>query len=106
MVIERCFWSLKRTQIRMMPMYHRDSRSIEAHMKICLPALLGIDLLAKRLKTSKKRVIKESGRQLEDRAVDVMDETCGAWRRNETPQDTVRGIREEMDRSQTRVSAR
>jgi transposase len=38
MVIERCFRSLKRTQIKMMPMYHRASRRIEAHVKICVLA--------------------------------------------------------------------
>lgn len=72
--------------------------------------LFGIDLLAKRLKTSKKRVIEEAvrqyRRQVEDGAVDVLAETCGAWRRDETPHETVRGIREQMDRSQTRFSAR
>jgi len=40
MVIERCFRSLKRTQIRMTPMYHWASRRIEAHVKICVLALL------------------------------------------------------------------
>lgn len=40
MVIERCFRSLKRTQIKMMPMYHRVSRRIEAHVKICVMALM------------------------------------------------------------------
>jgi len=40
MVIERCFRSLKRTQIRMMPMYHWASRRIEAHVKICVLALM------------------------------------------------------------------
>jgi hypothetical protein len=40
MVIERCFRSLKRTQIKMMPMYHWASRRIEAHVKICVLALL------------------------------------------------------------------
>ena len=39
MVIERCFRSLKRTQIKMMPMYHWASRRIEAHVKICVLAL-------------------------------------------------------------------
>ncbi|MFA7426309.1 MAG: IS1634 family transposase, partial [Desulfosarcinaceae bacterium] len=34
MVIERCFRSLKRTRIKMMPMYHWASRRIEAHVKI------------------------------------------------------------------------
>ena len=40
MVIERCFRSLKRTQIKMMPMYHWLSHRIEAHVKICVLALL------------------------------------------------------------------
>jgi len=40
MVIERCFRSLKRTQIKMTPMYHWLSRRIEAHVKICVLALL------------------------------------------------------------------
>lgn len=39
MVIERCFRSLKRTQIKMTPMYHWVSRRIEAHVKICVLAL-------------------------------------------------------------------
>jgi hypothetical protein len=37
---ERCFRSLKRTQIKMMPMYHWVSRRIEAHVKICVMALM------------------------------------------------------------------
>jgi transposase len=40
MVIERCFRSLKRTQIKMTPMYHWASRRIKAHVKICVLALL------------------------------------------------------------------
>jgi len=40
MTIERCFRSLKRTQIKMTPMYHWASRRIEAHVKICVLALL------------------------------------------------------------------
>jgi len=40
MVIERCFRSLKRTQIKMMPMYHWLPHRIEAHVKICVLALL------------------------------------------------------------------
>ena len=40
MVIERCFRSLKRTRIKMMPMYHWASRRIEAHVKICALALM------------------------------------------------------------------
>lgn len=40
MVIERCFRSLKRTQIKLTPMYHWASRRIEAHVRICVLALL------------------------------------------------------------------
>ncbi len=40
LVIERCFRSLKRTQIKMMPMYHWAPRRIETHVKICVLALL------------------------------------------------------------------
>lgn len=40
MVIERCFRSLKKTQIKLTPMYHWAPRRIEAHIRICVLALL------------------------------------------------------------------
>jgi transposase len=40
LVIERCFRSLKKTQIRMAPMYHWLQRRIESHVRICVMALL------------------------------------------------------------------
>jgi len=40
MVIERCFRSLKRTQIKLCPMFHWVPRRIEAHVKICVISLL------------------------------------------------------------------
>jgi len=40
MVIERCFRSLKKTRIKMTPMYHWLSRRIETHVRICVLALL------------------------------------------------------------------
>ncbi len=40
MVIERCFRSLKRTQIKMTPMFHWAPRRIETHVRICVLALL------------------------------------------------------------------
>ncbi|MCP3868520.1 MAG: IS1634 family transposase [Gammaproteobacteria bacterium] len=40
MVIERCFRTLKRTQISMVPMHHWLPQRIEAHVKICVLALL------------------------------------------------------------------
>jgi transposase len=39
MVIERCFRSLKRTQIKITPMYDWASRRIETHVKICVLVL-------------------------------------------------------------------
>lgn len=40
LAIERCFRSLKRTQIKMTPMNHWRAWRIEAHVKICFLALL------------------------------------------------------------------
>lgn len=40
MVIEQCFRSLKRTQIKMTPMYHWLPHRIETHVRICVLALL------------------------------------------------------------------
>jgi transposase len=40
MVIERCFRSLKRTQIKMSPMFHWVPRRIETHVRVCVLALL------------------------------------------------------------------
>jgi len=40
MVIERCFRSLKKTQIKMMPMFHWVPRRIETHVRLCVLALL------------------------------------------------------------------
>ena len=48
MVIERCFRSLKRTQIKMAPLHHRLARRIEAHVKICVLSLL-IERVAEQL---------------------------------------------------------
>ena len=40
MIIERCFRCLKRTQIKMSPMYHWLPRRIETHVRICVLSLL------------------------------------------------------------------
>jgi len=40
MVIERCFRSLKSTQIKLTPIFHWTSQRIEAHVRICVLALL------------------------------------------------------------------
>jgi transposase len=46
-VIERCFRSLKSAQIELRPMFHRLSHRIEAHVKLCVLALL-IERIAER----------------------------------------------------------
>ena len=40
MVLERCFRSLKRTQIKMTPVFHWTPRRIETHVEVCILALL------------------------------------------------------------------
>lgn len=40
MTIERCFRSIKSVQIQLRPMFHRLERRIEAHVKLCVLALL------------------------------------------------------------------
>ncbi|MBN1546037.1 MAG: transposase, partial [Syntrophaceae bacterium] len=40
MVIERCVRSMKRTQLKMCPIYHWTPRRIETHIKLCVLALL------------------------------------------------------------------
>jgi len=40
MVIERCFRLLKSTQIKLTPIFHWTSQRIEAHVRICVLALL------------------------------------------------------------------
>ena len=39
-IIERCFRSLKNSQIKMMPMYHWSPRRIETHVRICVLSLM------------------------------------------------------------------
>ena len=39
-VIERCFRTLKRTHLKLSPVYHRLPRRIEAHVTLCMMALL------------------------------------------------------------------
>jgi len=39
-VIERCFGTLKSAQLKLEPVYHRLSRRLEAHVKVCVMSLL------------------------------------------------------------------
>ena len=66
-----------------------------------------IGSLARRLRTSKKRVIEKAvetyAAQVErEQKSDVFEETCGAWHRKETPQQTVERARAAFRRSMER----
>ena len=86
MVIERCFRSLKRTQIKMTPMYHWASRRIEAHVKICVLSLL-IERMAE-LKCGKPWPrIRRALEKLQ--VTEFFDLNHRVLMRNEPPRDTL-----------------
>ena len=68
-----------------------------------------IGSLARRLHTSKKRIIEQAvetyvARVDKDQTLDVFAQTCGAWRRKESPDKIVnasrRAFRDSMERHQ------
>jgi hypothetical protein len=66
-----------------------------------------IDVLAKKLKITKKAVIENAIRQFAEKVeaeqnVDILEYTCGSWRREESAADTVLRIREKMRKAQER----
>ena len=85
MVIERCFRSLKRTQIRMTPMYHWASRRIEAHVKVCVLALL-IERIAEMECGQPWHQIRHSLEKLQ--VTEFFNLNHRVLMRNELPQDT------------------
>jgi transposase len=85
MVIERCFRSLKRTQIRMTPMYHWASRRIEAHVKVCVLALL-IERIAEMECGKPWHQIRHSLEKLQ--VTEFFNLNHRVLMRNELPQDT------------------
>jgi hypothetical protein len=66
-----------------------------------------IDILAKRLGTSKKAVLENAVRYYAEKieaelGFDVFTHTFGSWRREESPAETVRTIKDTMRKSQER----
>ena len=66
-----------------------------------------IGMLAKKLNISRKAVIEKAienyARQIEsDDELDIFNITCGSWKRNESPSETVRKIKKTMRNSQER----
>lgn len=82
MVIERCFRSLKKTQIKMMPMYHWLPRRIIAHVKICVFALL-IQRVAENTCGDTWPKIRQELAKIQ--ATEYHTENFQFFRRNETP---------------------
>jgi len=92
LVIERCFRSLKRTQIQMMPMYHRANRRIKTHVKICVLALL-IERIAEQFCGVPWNHIRRELERLQ--ATEFLSETHRIIRRNEiapTTQSTLKKL--------------
>lgn len=80
LVIERCFRALKRTQIKMGPMYHWLPHRIEAHVKICVLALLIERVAEMRCKRPWSRIRKELATL---QAIEVKTSSGVFFRRNE-----------------------
>lgn len=85
MIIERCFRSLKRTQIKLTPIYHWLSRRIEAHVRICVIALL-IERVAEVACDASWYRIRHQLEKLQ--ATEFFSIKNRFFRRNEVPADT------------------
>jgi transposase len=93
MIIERCFRSLKRTQIKMTPMYHWIPRRIETHVKICILGLL----IERVSEIACKEPWSRIRRKLEKLKISqFISSEYGFFRRNEIPLST-RNILKDLD---------
>jgi transposase len=81
-VIERCFRSMKSAQIELRPMFHRASRRIEAHVKLCVLALLLQRVAELECKSSWMRLHEEL-RKLQ--ATEFAAQSRRFFQRNEVP---------------------
>jgi transposase len=89
LVIERCFRSLKRTQIKLTPMFHWVPRRVETHVKICVLALLIERVVERRCARPWPR-IREELRKLQ--ATLFQTDSHRFYQRNEPPQDAVSAL--------------
>lgn len=69
--------------------------------------ILQIDRLSRRLRVSKKKVIEDAVKLYVDKMerkgkTDILQETFGAWARDETPEETVRKNRDAFRQSMER----
>ena len=80
MVIERCFRSLKSTQIKLTPIFHWTSQRIEAHVRICVLALL-IERVAEHACGMSWTQIRDTLETLQ--ATEFRTKTFQSFRRNE-----------------------
>ena len=66
-----------------------------------------IGLLARELKTTKKAIIESAVRLYSEQSgmkkkIDVFEQTCGSWKRSESPEETVRQARSAFRKSMER----
>jgi predicted DNA-binding protein len=66
-----------------------------------------IGMLAKKLGTSKKAILENAIRHYAEKMeadldMDILEQTCGSWRRDESAANTVQSIKEAMRKSQER----
>lgn len=85
-VIERCFRSLKSVQIELRPMFHRAGGRIEAHVKLCVLALLVQRVAELECKSSWMR-LRESLRKLQ--ATELKAGQRRVFQRNAVPADVA-----------------
>jgi hypothetical protein len=86
LVIEQCFRALKSTQIHLTPMNHWLPHRIEAHVKICVLALL-IQRVAERTSAKTWGWLRHTLTQLQ--ATEFETPTHRFFRRNDPPQDVA-----------------
>jgi hypothetical protein len=86
LVIEQCFRALKSTQIHLTPMNHWLPHRIEAHVKICVLALL-IQRVAERASAQTWSWLRHTLAQLQ--ATEFQTPTHRFFRRNDPPQDVA-----------------
>ena len=86
MVIERCFRTLKRTELSMSPMYHWLPRRIETHVKLCVLGLLLERIVEMEVGRPWWRVRKALERL---QATEYQSESHRFFRRNEMPSETA-----------------
>ena len=101
-VIERCFRTLKRTQLKLSPVYHRLPRCIEAHVTLCMMALL-IERVVERVCEQSWAQLRHVLRQLQ--ATKLHTSSHVFFQRNQPTKALVKLLKNSIFRYRPRFSA-